>query len=141
MNDLTGDPPRPAGSGPELSGSDGADLENLRRTPMTAIAWTLLVVAGLLEIVWAIALKQADGFTRLWPSVMGVTLSLVSFLLLAFALRQLAVGTAYAVWVGIGAVGVTIAGIVYYGEPASTVRLLCIALILAGVIGLRITGG
>jgi quaternary ammonium compound-resistance protein SugE len=105
---------------------------------MTTIAWALLLVAGLLEIVWATALKQSDGFTRLWPSIIGTGLSLVSFALLALALRHLPVGTAYAVWVGIGAAGVTIAGIVLYSETASTPRLACLALILTGVIGLRL---
>lgn len=108
---------------------------------MTTIAWILLVLAGLLEIVWATALKQADGFTRLWPSVIGITVAQVSFVLLALALRNLPVGTAYAVWVGIGAVGVTIAGIVFYGEPAAAPRLICVAVILAGVIGLRMIEG
>lgn len=108
---------------------------------MKSMAWTLLVLAGLLEIVWATALKQSDGFTRLWPSVVGVSLALVSFALLNLALRDLPVGTAYAVWVGIGAVGVAIAGIVIYGEPASPIRLTCIAAVLAGVIGLRIIEG
>jgi quaternary ammonium compound-resistance protein SugE len=105
---------------------------------MTTTAWAMLLFAGLLEIVWATALKQSDGFTRLWPSVIGITLSLVSFVLLALALRHLPVGTAYAVWVGIGAAGVTIAGIVLYSEAASTQRLLCIAMILVGVVGLRL---
>jgi quaternary ammonium compound-resistance protein SugE len=108
---------------------------------MKSMAWTLLVLAGLLEIVWATALKQSDGFTRLWPSVVGVSLSLVSFVLLALALRDLPVGTAYAVWVGIGAVGVAIAGIAIYGEAATPIRLTCIAAVLAGVIGLRIIEG
>lgn len=108
---------------------------------MMTIAWTLLVLAGLLEIVWATALKRADGFTRLWPSVVGITVSLVSFVLLALALRNLPVGSAYVVWVGIGAVGVAIAGIVVYGEPASAARMLCIAVILTGVVGLRIIEG
>jgi len=108
---------------------------------MKSMAWTLLVLAGLLEIVWATALKQSDGFTRLWPSVVGVSLSLVSFVLLGLALRDLPVGTAYAVWVGIGAVGVAIAGIAIYGEAATPIRLTCIAAVLAGVIGLRIIEG
>ncbi len=108
---------------------------------MKSMAWALLVLAGLLELVWATALKQSDGFTRLWPSVVGVSLSLVSFALLGLALRDLPVGTAYAVWVGIGAVGVAIAGIMIYGEAASPVRLTCIAAVLAGVIGLRIIEG
>lgn len=109
--------------------------------PMTSIAWPMLVLAGLLEIVWATALKQSDGFTRFWPSVIGITLSLVSFVLLALALRHLPVGTAYAVWVGIGAIGVAAAGMMLYGEPASPPRLICISAILAGVIGLRIIEG
>ena len=74
------------------------------------MAWFVLVCAGLLEIVWATALKQSDGFTRLWPSIVGIVGALVSFLLLAVALRHLPAGTGYAVWVGIGAVGVSIAG-------------------------------
>ncbi|GAA1551774.1 multidrug efflux SMR transporter [Kribbella sancticallisti] len=108
---------------------------------MTSLAWILLAVAGLLELVWATALKQSDGFTRLWPSVIGVTLSLASFAMLALALRHLPVGTAYAVWVGIGAVGVTLAGIIYLGEAASLQRLLCILLIVTGVVGLRFLEG
>ena len=101
------------------------------------MAWTLLLIAGVLEIVWATAMKDSDGFTRLWPSVIGVTVSLASFVMLALALRQLPLGTAYAVWVGIGAVGVTIAGMVYFGETASPARLFFIALVVAGVVGLR----
>ena len=102
------------------------------------MAWTLLLIAGVLEIVWATAMKDSDGFTRLWPSVIGVTVSLASFVMLALALRQLPLGTAYAVWVGIGAVGVTIAGMVYFGETASPLRLFFIALVVAGVVGLRV---
>lgn len=108
---------------------------------MTSLAWVLLVTAGLLELVWATALKQSDGFTRLGPSIVGVTVSLVSFALLALALRHLPVGTAYAVWVGIGAVGVTLAGIVYLGEAVTLPRLLCILLIVSGVVGLRLLEG
>lgn len=109
---------------------------------MTApMAWALLVLAGLLEIVWATAMKQSDGFTRLWPSVVGITISLVSFVVLAFALSRLPVGTAYAVWVGIGAAGVAIAGILCFGDAATPQRLFCIALVLGGVIGLRVLEG
>ena len=100
-------------------------------------AWVQLIAAGLLEIVWAIALKQTNGWTRLVPSVIGVISALASFLLLANALKTLPVGTAYAVWVGIGACGVAIVGILALGESASPLRLLCLAAILAGVIGLR----
>lgn len=102
------------------------------------MAWALLVAAGLLEIVWAIALKQADGFTRPWPSAIGLTAAWVSFVLLALALKRLPVGTAYAVWVGLGALGVALAGIVALGESASVQRLAALALILAGVVGLKL---
>ena len=97
-------------------------------------AWLLLVAAGLLEIVWAVALKRADGLTRLWPGVVGVTAMVTSVGLLTLALRVLPVGTAYAVWVGIGALGVAIAGILVFGEAASAPRLICLALILSGVL-------
>ncbi|NUO76164.1 MAG: multidrug efflux SMR transporter [Lysobacter sp.] len=102
------------------------------------MAWALLVGAGLLEIVWAIALKQSEGFARSWPSAIGLGAAIASFALLALALKWLPVGTAYAVWVGIGTVGVAIAGIVAFGEPASAARLLCLALIVGGVIGLKL---
>ena len=105
------------------------------------MAWMILVGAGLLEIVWATALKDAEGFTRLWPSVIGIVFSLVSFFMLAVALKSLPVGTAYAVWVGIGVSGVAIAGMIAFGESASPLRLGFIALILFGVIGLRIVEG
>jgi quaternary ammonium compound-resistance protein SugE len=105
------------------------------------MAWVVLIVAGLLEIVWASALKHADGFTRLWPSVIGITTAWISFVLLAAALRSLPVGTAYAVWVGIGAVGVAAAGIIALGEPATPARLGFLALIVIGVAGLRIVEG
>ena len=105
------------------------------------MAWTLLVIAGLLETVWASAMKESEGFTRLWPSVVGVTVSLVSFVMLALALAHLPIGTAYALWVGLGAVGVTTVGIVHFGDAASPQRLVCIALVLAGVVGLRLLEG
>ncbi|MDQ3770654.1 MAG: multidrug efflux SMR transporter [Actinomycetota bacterium] len=104
-------------------------------------AWAILIGAGLLEIVWATALKNADGFTRLWPSVIGIAFSLMSFFMLAVALRSLPLGTAYAVWVGIGVIGVAVAGIIAFGESASLLRVGFIALILVGVIGLRIVEG
>ncbi|NEE22647.1 multidrug efflux SMR transporter, partial [Streptomyces sp. SID7499] len=86
------------------------------------MAWVILTAAGLLEIVWALALKESNGFTKLWPSVIGVSFSMLSFVLLTFALREVPVGTGYAVWVGIGAAGVVAAGIVQ-GEAASAARL------------------
>ena len=105
------------------------------------MAWVLLIAAGLLEIVWASALKQADGFTRLRPSVVGITTAWISFALLATALKSLPVGTAYAVWVGIGAVGVTAAGIIALGEPSTPARLAFLGLIVIGVAGLRLVEG
>jgi quaternary ammonium compound-resistance protein SugE len=105
------------------------------------MAWAVLVGAGLLEIVWAIALKQTNGFTRFWPSVIGVTAAVVSFVMLSSALKSLPVGTAYAVWVGIGALGVALAGIVALGESAAPLRVGFLALILIGVIGLKVVEG
>lgn len=104
-------------------------------------AWMLLLGAGLLEVVWALALKQTAGFTRFWPSAIGITAAVVSFIMLTFALRSLPVGTAYAVWVGIGALGVAVAGIVLLGESVTIARLGFLALILVGVIGLRLVEG
>jgi quaternary ammonium compound-resistance protein SugE len=105
------------------------------------VAWIVLIAAGLLEIVWAIALKQADGLSRLWPSVVGLTTAWISFGLLALALKSLPVGTAYAVWVGIGATGVALAGIIALGEPATPARLVFVALIVIGVAGLKLAEG
>ncbi|MEV0153619.1 multidrug efflux SMR transporter [Micromonospora sp. NPDC050686] len=105
------------------------------------MTWLLLVVAGLLEIVWALALKHTDGFTRLWPSLLAGSTALLSFVLLSLALRDLPVGTAYGVWVGIGAVGVTLAGILAFGESATPQRLIFIALVAVGIIGLKASGG
>jgi quaternary ammonium compound-resistance protein SugE len=102
------------------------------------MAWLILVVAGLLEIVWAIALKQSDGFSRLWPSVVGVGGAGLSFALLALALRQLPAGTGYAVWVGIGAVGVALAGMILLGEVVSIARLMFLSIIVVGIVGLRL---
>lgn len=105
------------------------------------MAWLILVCAGLLEIVWAIALKQSEGFTRLGPSVLGIGTALLSFILLTLALRQLPAGTGYAVWVGIGAVGVALAGVILLGEAVSVGRALFLALIVIGIIGLRLVEG
>lgn len=103
------------------------------------MAWLLLVVAGLFEIGWAIGLKYTEGFTRLWPSVGTVTAMVLSVGLLGLAMRTLPVGTAYAVWTGIGALGTVILGIVLFGEPATVARLLCVGLILAGIVGLKLS--
>jgi quaternary ammonium compound-resistance protein SugE len=105
------------------------------------MAWLILVCAGLLEIVWAIALKQSEGFTRLWPSVIGVGGALLSFVLLTVALRHLPTGTGYAVWVGIGAVGVAIAGILLLGEAVSVARVFFLSIIVIGIVGLRLVEG
>jgi quaternary ammonium compound-resistance protein SugE len=102
------------------------------------MAWIILVLAALLEPVWAIALSRSGGLTRLWPSALGVSAAAASFLLLTFSLRTLPVGTAYAVWVGIGAAGVVIAGISTGGDNASPLRLCLLALIMIGVIGLKV---
>lgn len=101
--------------------------------------WMILILAGLFETGWAICLKYTDGFTRLWPTVGTALAMVVSLVLLGIAMKSLPVGTAYAVWVGIGAVGTAILGIVLLGEPANIGRLLSLALILAGIIGLRLT--
>ena len=101
--------------------------------------WILLFVAGLFEIGWAIGLKYTHGFTRLWPSV-GTALSmLVSVVLLGLAMRDLPVDTAYAVWTGIGAVGTVILGIALFNDPANAARLVCVGLIVAGILGLKLT--
>lgn len=103
------------------------------------MAWVLLFVAGLLEVGWAIGLKYTEGFTRLWPTVGTVTAMVLSVALLGVAMRTLPVGTAYAVWTGIGAVGTVILGIVLFGEPATAARLACVALIVSGIVGLKVT--
>lgn len=103
------------------------------------MAWTYLVIAGVLEIVWAIGLKYSEGFTRTWPSVITVLAMAVGFYYLSLALKQIPIGTGYAVWVGIGAVGTAILGIALFGESASPARLACIGLIVAGIVGLKLT--
>ncbi|SMP43634.1 quaternary ammonium compound efflux SMR transporter SugE [Noviherbaspirillum suwonense] len=102
--------------------------------------WTLLFIAGLLEVAWAIGLKYTEGFTRLWPSIGTAAAMLASVGLLGIAMRDLPVGTAYAVWVGVGAVGTVVLGIVLFGESASLARLLSVGLIVAGIIGLKLAG-
>ncbi|MCM3562177.1 MAG: quaternary ammonium compound efflux SMR transporter SugE [Hydrogenophaga sp.] len=103
------------------------------------MSWLLLLIAGLLEVVWAIGLKYTEGFTRLWPSVGTGAAMVASVVLLGLAMRTLPVGTAYAVWTGIGAVGTVILGIVLFAEPATAARLGCVALIVAGIVGLKLT--
>ena len=103
------------------------------------MAWVLLVIAGLLEVGWAIGLKYTDGFTRVWPSVGTAVAMVASVVLLGLAMRGLPVGTAYAVWTGIGAVGTVVLGILLFGEPATAGRLVCVLLIVAGILGLKLT--
>ena len=100
--------------------------------------WLILLAAAALEITWALALKGSEGFTRPLPSVLGVVTAIGSVALLMLALRDLPVGTAYAVWTGLGAVGVALAGILLFGESASAERLACLAVVFAGVAGLRL---
>ena len=102
------------------------------------MAWLLLVLAGLLEVAWAIGLKYTEGFTRPWPSVATAAAMVASVVLLGLAMKTLPVGTAYAVWVGIGAVGTAVLGIVLFGELASVGRILSLALIVAGIVGLKL---
>lgn len=101
------------------------------------MAWVYLVVAGLLEVGWAIGLKYTEGFTRIVPSALTVGAMVASVVLLGIALRELPVGTGYAVWTGIGTVGTAILGIILFQEPATALRLACIALIVAGILGLK----
>jgi len=101
-------------------------------------SWLYLVIAGLLEIVWAIGLKYTQGFTRIVPSAITVVAMVASIWFLALALRTIPVGTGYAVWTGIGAVGTALLGIALFAEPATTARLLCIGLIVAGILGLKL---
>ena len=102
------------------------------------MAWLLLIIAGLLEVGWAIGLKYTEGFTRMWPSVFTIGAMVLSVVLLGVAMKSLPVGTAYAVWVGVGAVGTAILGIVLLGEPANPGRLISLGLIVAGIIGLKL---
>jgi quaternary ammonium compound-resistance protein SugE len=102
------------------------------------VAWILLLVAGLLEIGWAIGLKYTEGFTKLWPSAITLAAMTGSVVLLGIAMKSLPVGTAYAVWVGVGAVGTAILGIVLFGEAANAGRLVSLGLIVAGIIGLKL---
>lgn len=103
------------------------------------MAWMLLLIAGLLEVGWAIGLKYTDGFTKLWPSIFTITSMVISVVLLGIAMKSLPVGTSYAVWVGVGAVGTAILGIVLFGESGAPGRLVSLGLIVAGIVGLKLT--
>ena len=102
------------------------------------MAWVILFVAGLFEIGWAVGLKYAEGFTRFWPSAFTVVSLVASMALLGLSLRSLPLGTAYAVWTGIGTIGTVALGILLFREPATVLRLTCIALIVAGILGLKL---
>lgn len=102
------------------------------------MAWFLLLIAGVLEVGWAIGLKYTEGFTRLWPSVFTLASMVVSVVLLGIAMKSLPVGTSYAIWVGVGAVGTALLGIVLFGEAANLGRLLSLGLIVAGIVGLKL---
>jgi len=104
------------------------------------VAWIYLLVAGLFEVVWAIGLKYTEGWTRLWPSLGTLAAMGVSFWCLSQSLKSIPIGTGYAIWTGIGAVGAAALGIVLFGDSASWPRLLCIGLIVSGVIGLKVVG-
>lgn len=101
--------------------------------------WVILFVAGLFEIGWAVGLKYTEGFTRLVPSVLTIAAMVVSLGLLGLALKTLPIGTAYAIWVGVGAAGTAIAGMWLFGEPAGAAKLMCLGLIVAGIVGLKLT--
>jgi quaternary ammonium compound-resistance protein SugE len=102
------------------------------------MAWPLLAIAGLLEVVWAVGLKYTDGFTKLWPSAITLAAMVASMYCLALAVRTIPIGTGYAVWTGIGAVGVAILGMVLFDEPRTLLRIGCILLIVAGILGLKL---
>ncbi|MCW0233292.1 MAG: quaternary ammonium compound efflux SMR transporter SugE [Ferrovibrio sp.] len=102
------------------------------------MAWIILLLAGLAEVGWAVGLKYTEGFTRLWPTLGTVTAMVVSLLLLGLALKTLPLGTAYAIWTGIGTIGTVVLGILLFGESAALLRLACIGLIVAGIVGLKL---
>lgn len=103
------------------------------------MTWLILIIAGLLEVVWAITLKQTEGFTRLVPSLITIATMAASFYLLSIAMRTLPLGTAYAVWVGIGAIGTAIVGILLFEEAVTPLKLVSLVLVVAGIVGLRVT--
>jgi quaternary ammonium compound-resistance protein SugE len=112
-----------------------ADVQGRKDTLM---AWAYLIIAGVFEILFALALRSAEGFTRLWPTLAALATGSISVFLLSLAMRSLPLGTAYAAWTGIGIVGTAVIGMVFFGESSSIWRILCIALIFSGVIGLRL---
>lgn len=105
------------------------------------MAWVYLFIAGLLEIGWAIGLKYTEGFTRIVPTLITIPTMIASFFCLALAIRQIPVGTGYAMWTGIGAIGTAIAGIFLFGESAAPARIACLLLVIVGIVGLKLTAG
>ncbi|XQC05068.1 quaternary ammonium compound efflux SMR transporter SugE [Arcobacter cryaerophilus gv. pseudocryaerophilus] len=103
------------------------------------MSWTILFLAGIFEIFWAVGLKYSDGFTKLFPTIFTIVTMIISFYLLSLALKALPIGTAYAIWVGIGTVGTVIAGIMLFGESMTLIRVMSILFILIGIIGLKFT--
>jgi quaternary ammonium compound-resistance protein SugE len=103
--------------------------------------WVYLLIAAFFEMGWAIGLKYTEGFTRIWPSVFTVIGTIASFFFLSLAVKNLPIGTAYAIWTGIGTVGTVLFGILFLGEPKDIIRIVCILLIVSGIIGLKITSG
>ena len=103
------------------------------------MSWTILFLAGIFEIFWAVGLKYSDGFTKLFPTIFTIITMIISFYLLSLALKNLPIGTAYAVWVGIGTVGTVIAGIMLFGESMTLIRVISILFILIGIVGLKFT--
>lgn len=103
------------------------------------MSWTILFLAGIFEIFWAVGLKYSDGFTKLFPTIFTIVTMIISFYLLSLALKDLPIGTAYAVWVGIGTVGTVIAGIMLFGESMTLIRVISILFILIGIVGLKFT--
>lgn len=108
---------------------------------MNTAAWVSLLIAGIFEVVWAMFMKQSNGFTKLWPSVITFLAMWVSFAFLSYALKFLPLGVSYAIWVGIGTLGVTIMSFVWLKEPLSIFQIGCIGLILIGIIGIKVQGG
>ncbi|MDQ0589954.1 quaternary ammonium compound-resistance protein SugE [Variovorax paradoxus] len=129
---------RPLNFGGRMN-SNGVDrMRRLVRRMESHMAWMLLLVAGLLEVGWAIGLKYTDGFTKLWPSIFTIAAMVISVVLLGIAMKSLPVGTSYAIWVGVGAVGTAILGIFLFGESAAPGRLVSLGLIVAGIAGLKL---
>lgn len=126
---------------PRYRSTESTTISPSSTDSLARMAWFLLVLAGLFEIGWAIGLKYTDGFTRLWPTVGTVAAMVISLSLLGVAMKSLPVGTSYAVWVGVGAVGTAILGIVLLGESANPGRLVSLGLIVAGIIGLKLSSG